>query len=79
MFRRPLYLKKRFTDILLVATGNINSETGEQDHTYPFEIPTDIDVEFEVIKHSQEEKDKIIANSKKLKEKLTDRDIRHYR
>ena len=74
MFRRVLYLKKKFTDILLIATG---CSDGSQDE--PFEIPTDIDVEFEVVKLSKEEKEKLVEDSRKLKEKLKDKEIRHHR
>lgn len=77
MFRRPLYLKKRFTDILLVATGR--SEGLEKEESVPFEIPTDIDVEYEVVKLSHEDKEKLIRESKELKEKLKDKDIKHHR
>lgn len=77
MFRRPMYLKKRFTDILLIATGCSGGDDAEDN--LPFEIPTDIDVEFEVIKLSKEEREKLNEESKQLVEKLKDKDIRHHR
>jgi hypothetical protein len=76
MFRRPMYLKKCYTDILFIATG-CSEENGKDE---VFEIPTDIDVEFEVIKCSLEEKEKLREESKKLKEKLNKiKNIRHHR
>lgn len=77
MFRRPMYLKKRYTDILLIATGCSGDGSGED--SQPFEIPTDIDVDFEVIKLSPEEKEKLKEESQVLKEKLKDKDVRHHR
>ena len=78
MFRRPLFLKKTFTDVLVIATGSSDGSE-ETDNQKPFEIPTDIDVEFHVIKHTAEEKEKLIIDSRKLKEKLKEKDIRHHR
>ena len=78
MFQRPLFLKKRFNDILVIATGSSEGAAGD-DTSRPFEIPTDIDVEFEVIKHTQEEKDKLLEESRKLREELKDKHIRHHR
>ena len=78
MFRRPLYLKKNFTDVLVIATGS--SEGAEDsENQQPFEVPTDIDVEFQVIKHSADEKEQMIEQTRKLKEKLKEKDIRHHR
>ena len=77
MFRRPLYLKKRYTDILLIATG-CSGDGGTED-SQPFEIPTDIDVDFEVIKLSPEEKEELKEESHALLEKLKDKDVRHHR
>lgn len=79
MFRRPMYLKKRYTDILLIATGCSEGERGEGSAEV-FEIPTDIDVEFQVIKCSPEEKERLREESKKLKEKLGNaKNVRHHR
>ena len=78
MFQRTLYLKKSFTDILVIATGSSQGAEDEQ-NCQPFEIPTDIDVEFEVIKHAPEEKDKLVEQSRKLKLQLNESDIRHHR
>lgn len=84
MFGRCMYLRKRFTDILLIATG-CSSEGGSgegessEDVGQPFEIPMDIDVDFEVIKLSEEEKAKLNDKSKKLRERLNDKDVRHHR
>lgn len=76
MFRRPMYLKNRYTDILLIASGCTTGDGAEQ----AFEIPTDIDVEFEVIKCSQDEKEKLKEESKRLKEKLGGaKNIRYHR
>ena len=88
MFGRCMYLKKRFTDILLIATGC--SGEGEEgggkgnggssdEMSNPFEIPMNIDVDFEVIKLSEEEQTKMKEDSDKLREKLRDRDIRSHR
>lgn len=78
MFRRSMYLKKRFTDILLIATG-CSGEEGSDEDSQPFEIPIDIDVDFEVIKLSEEEREEMSTESKKIREKLQDKDIRHHR
>lgn len=83
-----MYLKKRYTDILLIATGCLGAggegaEAGAagsgESYSQPFEIPTDIDVEFEVIKLTQEEKEKLSEKSTLLKDKLKDKDVRHHR
>ena len=64
-------------DILLIATGCSETE-GEAE---AFEIPTDIDVEFEVIKCSPEERERLGEESRKLQEKLTkaNKNIRYHR
>ena len=67
MFQRPLFLKQRFNDILVIATGS-SEGAARDDYSQPFEIPTDIDVEFEVVKHTQEEKVKLLEESTKLRE-----------
>ena len=79
MFRRILYLKKHFTDILLIATGCSGGEDAFGSQDEPFEIPTDIDVEFEVIKMSKVQKEKLAEESRALKEKLKDKEVRHHR
>ena len=71
-------MKKSFTDVLVIATGS--SPGSEQEaNQVPFEIPTDIDVEFNVIKHPPEEKEVMIEQSRKMRTKLTEKDIRHHR
>ena len=76
MFRRPLYMKKKFSDVLLIATG-VSSEGTQCDQV--FEVPTDIDVEFEVVKQSAKDREKMVESSRKLREKIKDKDVRHHR
>ena len=78
MFQRPLFLKERFNDILVIATSS-SEGAARDDNAQPFEIPTDIDVEFEVVKHTQEEKVKLLEESTKLREELKNKHIRHHR
>ncbi len=79
MFRRMLYFKKRYMDILLIATGRSDGKSEDSCDNQPYEIPTDIDVDFEVIKLSETEREKLIMESRKLREGLLEKDIRPHR
>jgi len=71
-------MKKSFTDVLVIATGASPGSEHEENQV-PFEIPTDIDVEFNVVRHTPEEKELMIEQSRKMRAKLTEKDIRHHR
>lgn len=63
-----------------MATGCSSSEEASgTDENQLFEIPTDIDVEFDVIKMSVEEREKLVEESRQLKESIKEKNIKHHR
>ena len=75
LFSRILHVSHRYTDVLMIATGILES-TQEVE---PFEIPIDLDIELAVVELPEAENKKMIDETKYLLEKINETKVRHYR
>ena len=75
LFSRILRVSHRYTDVLMITTGVL--ESGQE--MEPFELPIDLDIELAVVELPEAEDKKMIAESEYLLEKLKETKVRHYR